>query len=116
RRSDLVDRTIAKERLQVAFQIASVVLNGGGLSLHHVLEVVDVALSNLPERVPIGFGNDDVAVHPPAQLTLGLVAREARPRARRPLLPDLSLNPARAYSPRAIPGFAPVPVPVGEQA
>src|SRR5438128_8218437 len=77
--------------------------------------MIDVPLSHLAERVPVGAGDDDVVFHPPAQLALGLIAGQARPRARRPLLAELSLDAARADAPGAVPGFTPSGVPVGEQ-
>ncbi len=102
---DAVQRPVAEERLEVAAQVAAVVLDRRPFALHHILEVIDVGGTGRGDPPPLSSGNQGgVLVDPPAQLALGLYPRE-------PLAASALAFQAKLAVGLAAAGRAPAPVP-----
>jgi len=101
-----IERPVAKEGLEMTAYIAAVVLDRRALSLHHVLQVVDVQVAGLGDGASLaGRAHDGVLLHAPAHLALGLGAREPIARAARSLRSDAALYPPAGGIPLAVPGL-----------
>jgi len=98
---DSVHRSVAEEGSQMAAQVATVVGDRRALALHHLLEVRDVGITRLADGPPLALGHHGRRVDEPAQLALGLCAREAIGIADAALRPDLALDAGARNAPGA---------------
>ena len=103
---DLLPRALAEVRRPVLAQVAAVVGDRRALALHHVLEVVDVGRAGLLDRPALGAGDDLLCLHAPAQLALGLHARQPVGGPRPALPAELAFDPRRSGPPFAVAGLA----------
>jgi len=107
---DSVHRSVAEEGSQMAAQVATVVGDRRALALHHLLEVRDVGITRLADGPPLALGHHGRRVDEPAQLALGLRAREAIGIADAALRPDLALDRVLATHQEPVPAGAPAAV------
>jgi hypothetical protein len=104
---DLVQRSASEERLQVAAQVAAVVLKRRALALHDVFEVLQVGLA---DGAPLRAGDHGLGGDPSSQLGLGLRACEPVGAAGASLGSQAALDAPPAHPPRAVVGLVPVGV------
>jgi hypothetical protein len=106
-RGELGDLGAAEERAEMAAEDDPVVLNRGGLALHHLVEVPEIASADLLECEPLSARRHVRLRHQLAQASLGLRPRQPGSRAGLAARPQLPLHLTTGDPPLPIEGPRP---------